>query len=112
MMGAEHARLGGALRLALTSRSPSPSQVRRGEAASTTRSRSRRRPCTGDALPRPVHLPHKDSRQEDALKLCTKHRGHDSGSMASKLLYAEALLLNERFERAMAEYRKVTLTLT
>ena len=54
----------------------------------------------------------KTRRQEDALKLCTKHTEHDSGSMASKLLYAEALLLNERFEEAMAEYRKVTLTLT
>ena len=49
----------------------------------------------------------KTRRQEDALKLCTKHTEHDSGSMASKLLYAEALLLNERFEEAMAEYRKV-----
>jgi tetratricopeptide (TPR) repeat protein len=45
--------------------------------------------------------------QEEALKMCSTHTQHDSGSMASKLLYAEALLLNERFEEAIAEYRKV-----
>jgi len=46
-------------------------------------------------------------RQEDALKVCTQHTRHDSGSMSSKLLHAEALLLNELFEEAIAEYKKV-----
>jgi len=45
-------------------------------------------------------------RQEDALKMCAQHASHD-GSLESKLLHAEALLLSEQFEEAIAEYRKV-----
>jgi len=48
----------------------------------------------------------KTRRQEDALSSCEKHTGHESGSLSSKILYAEALLLNERFEDAIAEYKK------
>uniref|UniRef100_A0A7S2JDY8 J domain-containing protein n=1 Tax=Haptolina brevifila TaxID=156173 RepID=A0A7S2JDY8_9EUKA len=46
-------------------------------------------------------------RQEDAISMCAMHTKHDSGSIDSKLLNADALLLNEQFEEAMAEYRKV-----
>ena len=46
-------------------------------------------------------------RREDALSVCTQHTSHDSGSMASMLLHAEALLLNDQFEAAMKEHRKV-----
>ena len=46
-------------------------------------------------------------RQEDALKVCAQHTSHDSGSMASKLLHAEAQLLNSMFEEAIAGYRAV-----
>jgi len=48
----------------------------------------------------------KTRRNEDALKHCKKHESHDSGSISSKTLYAEALLLNEQYEEAMAEYKK------
>ena len=44
----------------------------------------------------------KTRRNEDALKHCTKHESHDSGSMPAKILFAEALLLNEKYEEAMA----------
>ena len=60
-----------------------------------------------EPLPRPVHLLDEDARKEEALKHCTKHESHDSGSMASKILHAEALLLNEQYEEAIAEYKKV-----
>lgn len=46
-------------------------------------------------------------RQEDALKVCQKHREHDSESAASNLLLAEAKLLNELFEEAIDLFRKV-----
>jgi len=46
-------------------------------------------------------------RPEDALKVCQKHSEHDSESAASNLLLAEAKLLNEHFEDAIALYRKV-----
>jgi tetratricopeptide (TPR) repeat protein len=49
----------------------------------------------------------KTRKKEEALKHCTKHESHDSGSMASKILLAEALLLNEQYEEAIAEYKKV-----
>lgn len=49
----------------------------------------------------------KTRRQEDALKICAQHTKHDSGSMASKQLHAEALLLNEQFQEAIAEYKQV-----
>jgi len=46
-------------------------------------------------------------RQEDALEVCTRHHEHDSESGSSSLLLAEALLLNEQFEAAIALYRKI-----
>ena len=48
----------------------------------------------------------KTRKQEDALKNCGTHKEHD-GSAPSRILYAEALLLNERFEEAIAEYKAV-----
>ena len=49
----------------------------------------------------------KTRRQEEALAVCKQHSAHDSASMASKLLLAEALLLAEQYEEAIAEYRAV-----
>jgi len=46
-------------------------------------------------------------RQEDALKVCEKHQLHDSESAAATLLLAEAKLLNELYEEAVALFRKV-----
>ena len=45
----------------------------------------------------------KTRRNEEALKHCTRHESHDSGSMPAKVLLAEALLLNEKYEEAIAE---------
>ena len=39
--------------------------------------------------------------------MCGKHTTHDSGSIASKLLWADALLLNERFSEAIQVYHEV-----
>ena len=39
--------------------------------------------------------------------MCAQHASHD-GSLESKLLHAEALLLSEQFEEAIAEYRKAS----
>lgn len=47
----------------------------------------------------------KTRREEDALTHCTKHSTHEGGSLASRILYAEALLLNEKFEEAIQQYR-------
>jgi tetratricopeptide (TPR) repeat protein len=49
----------------------------------------------------------KTRRQDGALEHCEKHLSLDGGSMGSKLLYAEALLLNEQYEEAMKEYKAV-----
>ena len=49
----------------------------------------------------------KTRRQEDAMKHCTKHNTHEGSSMSSRILFAEALLLNEQFEEAIKEYRAV-----
>ena len=38
---------------------------------------------------------------------CTRHESHDSGSIPSKVLLAEALLLNEQYEAAIAQYKAV-----
>lgn len=46
-------------------------------------------------------------RTEDALKVCEQHTQHDSGSMSSKLLHSEALMLAERFEEAIAGFKQV-----
>ena len=46
-------------------------------------------------------------RPEDALEACQTHTQHDSGSMASKMLWADALTLNERFEEAIETYKAV-----
>ena len=42
----------------------------------------------------------KTRRVEDALKHCTQHNSHESGSISSKILLAEAQLLNEKYEEA------------
>jgi len=49
----------------------------------------------------------KTRRQDESLKVCTKHSEHDSQSAASNLLLAEALLLNEKFEEAISTYRRI-----
>jgi len=49
----------------------------------------------------------KTRRTADALKHCAKHEQHDQGSISAKVLWAEALLLNEKFEEAISEYKKV-----
>lgn len=49
----------------------------------------------------------KTRRQGDALEVCTKHHDHDSGSLSSKMLLAEAMLLSEEWEQAVAKYREV-----
>jgi len=46
-------------------------------------------------------------RPEDALDVCGTHTKHDSGSIASKLLWAEALLLNEKFTEGIDVYNEV-----
>ncbi|KAL1503943.1 hypothetical protein AB1Y20_010362 [Prymnesium parvum] len=47
----------------------------------------------------------KTRRPEDALKVCKQHQNHD-GSIASKLLLGEALLLNSEFEESVNVYRE------
>ena len=49
----------------------------------------------------------KTRRVEESLAHCTKHNSHEGTSISSRMLYAEALVLNERFEEAMVEYRAV-----
>jgi len=46
-------------------------------------------------------------RPEDALSVCETHTSHDGGSIASKLLWGDALLLNERYEDAIDVYHKL-----
>ena len=49
----------------------------------------------------------KTRRPEESLEVCEKHHAHDSGSAASKLLYAEALLLSDKFDDAIKTFREV-----
>ena len=44
---------------------------------------------------------------ERAHEVCGKHTQHDSGSAASKLLWAEALVLNALYEEAIGVYTAV-----
>jgi len=44
---------------------------------------------------------------ERAHEVCGKHTQHDSGSAASKLLWAEALVLNALYEEAIGVYSEV-----
>lgn len=49
----------------------------------------------------------KTRRPEESLEVCEKHHAHDSGSAASKLLYAEALLLSDMFVEAIDAFKGV-----
>ena len=49
----------------------------------------------------------KTRKQEEAMSMCKKHNDHEGGSLSSRVLFAEALLLNEAYEEAIAEYKKV-----